>query len=151
MYIGPEITAKIVALWVLLWTDYPMILGPVVLNSGKAMGLWAFLYVSYTIALPLACHVCQENALSWPGSGGVMLGVACLGGVVSWALWIIIYITAGMASILIPVPIAAVVYAAVIPGVTFRKGMLIYVVQCLLVLTSALVLFFGYVLCFGAL
>ena len=87
-----------------------------------------------------------------------MLGVACLGGICSWALFILVYMLWAVASfvgaafsLLVEALVAAVVYAAVIPGVTFRKGVLIYGVQCLLVLTSALLLFFGFVLCSGSL
>jgi hypothetical protein len=150
-----EITAKIVVLWVLLWTHYPIILS-VAITSGKAMVLWTFLCLGYAVALPIACHCCQENAPSWYGSGGIMLGIACIGGVGSFILWILVYILLSVASlvgaafsILVEVLVAAGVYAAVIPGVTLGKGAFIYGVQCLLVLTSALVLFFGYVLCFG--
>ena len=150
-----EITVKIVVLWVLLWTNYPIILS-VAIASGKAMVLWTFLCLGYAVALPIACHCCQENAPSWYGSGGIMLGIACIGGVGSFILWILVYILLSVASlvgvafsILVEVLVAAGVYAAVIPGVTFGKGAFIYGVQCLLVLTSALVLFLGYVLCFG--
>ena len=151
------IIAMKIASLVLFWANYAF--GLVMkLPSSKDLGLWIGLYLGYTVALPIACHLCHENALSWRGSAGVMLGVACLGGIFSWALFMIVYILWAVASfagaafsILIEALAAAVVYAAVIPGVTFRRGVLIYGVQCLLVLTSALLLCFGYVLCSGSL
>lgn len=175
-----DITTKNIPILVLLWSNYPT-MGAIFMDKAGAVALWVMLWSSYVVALRVACCCCKENAPSWYGSAGVMLGVALVSGAFSFLLHRILYwIFAGVLGLLLdsvlgPFPrstgtqyttimsyvfsagwvvigvllamlTAAGLYAAVIPGVTFGKGVLLYGVQCGIVLASVMVV----VLCYAA-
>ena len=124
---------------VLLWANYPALRffldGPMFRPMALPLGLWALIFLGYTIALPVACHVCHENAPRWRGSVAMMAGIVCLSSVFLFASLLLlaflpipalnsfgaIFGVTFVLGALLQGGAAGVVYAGILPGVTFGK------------------------------